>query len=500
MKVSEKYIEQIACSETIFDMAAVCYKILEEEISNPVLFISQYIDEGIEDSESLGCVKRNTNNILLRDFADKLSVLLEEYSQCDFLQRKQQILEWIREVKLEVFLADIENQLSVVFTLLSVIDSLVPHWDRRRMAGQSALNIGKSRESYLVYMAASENIHDEMMRKIGRERKSEGDFGETLNNLLFIKREVIPEKGKIPEVCMLSRTNRAAKYCVKVAVITGVTGKHFKFVRLTGSAKIVVYKDEVQKKVSRCLWNKMKTAIQQGAEFILFPEFCVSVEILTYIKEELAAWKKAHEVSDLVAVFLGTTWVNGNDNVIYILDAWGRQIGIHYKNTSFRKKNKKGKGYEISEGITNPGYRTTLLWVEGIGYVLPAVCRDVIDGEYTRNLVKKFKPAFLMVPAWSSSGSSFIQPLEAYAADYYTNSVLCNGCGALKGKADIVGGSAIPIKQGTVPRGHFKAIKKTARQKGDCTENCGDYCGYMLELDFSPGNVSPRKRIHRKKL
>lgn len=500
MKVSEKYIEQIACSETIFDMAAVCYKILEEEISNPVLFISQYIDEGIEDSESLGCVKRNTNNILLRDFADKLSVLLEEYSQCDFLQRKQQILEWIREVKLEVFLADIENQLSVVFTLLSVIDSLVPHWDRRRMAGQSALNIGKSRESYLVYMAASENIHDEMMRKIGRERKSEGDFGETLNNLLFIKREVIPEKGKIPEVCMLSRTNRSKKYCVKVAVITGVTGEHFKAVKSVGSTKIIEYKEGMQKKVSHCLWNKMKTAIRQGAEFIVFPEFCVSEEILTYIMRELAAWKKTRETSDLVAVFLGTTWIRGNDNVLYILDAWGRRIGIHYKNTLYRKKNKEGKGYEIAEGIANPGYCTSLLWIDEIGYVLPAICRDVIDSEYTRCLVKKFKPAFLMVPAWSGSGSSFIQPLEEYAADYYINSVLCNGCGALKGNADIVGGSAIPGKRGTVPRGNFKAIKKPVGQKGSCIENCGEYCGYMLEMDFTPENISPAKRVHRKKL
>ena len=36
MNVDCTYIQQISEAETVFDMAAVCYKILEEEIINPV--------------------------------------------------------------------------------------------------------------------------------------------------------------------------------------------------------------------------------------------------------------------------------------------------------------------------------------------------------------------------------------------------------------------------------------------------------------------------------
>lgn len=45
MKVGQTYIKKIAAAESVFDMAVICYKMLEDEIANPIVFISQYIDE-----------------------------------------------------------------------------------------------------------------------------------------------------------------------------------------------------------------------------------------------------------------------------------------------------------------------------------------------------------------------------------------------------------------------------------------------------------------------
>lgn len=495
MKVNREYIDRIMDSESIFDVAASCYEILEEEITNPILFVSRYLDE---DNES---ILKNPNHEILRNFSDRISIELENYSEFNFVRKKAYIIKLIQNLELESFLQERENQLSVIFTLLSIIDSLVPFWDRANIAERGHLNKGKDSATIFVYLASEEYLHEAIIRKIGRERKSEGDFGETLSHLLFLKKEMLPKGAEAPEVCILSRGDLSKPYCCKAAIITGLTGAHFETVSTVGSTKVIKYIKKEQEKTAQEICRKMYDAIRQGAEFILLPEFCVSEEILGYIKSRLSEWMMDESLNaQLIAVFPGSTWIDSDDNVQFLLDAWGREIGRYYKNAPYRKKSKDGKRYEFCEGLMHPGHYTNLLWVKEIGYVLPATCRDVIDGRYTNYLVQSFRPTFLMVPAWSSSGSSFKQPLEKYAAEFFTNSVLCNGCGALKGSASIVGGATVLGKRKTVADGSFEAVKKPDVQTGECVEGCSRYCGYMLEMDFSPQNTTFENRIRQWKL
>lgn len=366
--------------------------------------------------------------------------------------------------------------------------------------GKAPLNRGRSRQYCCAYLMYRNCIHEALIQKIGRERKANGDFGETLDHLLFIKKEELPQNAMPPEVCLLTREKKFNFSYVTIAIITGLTGHHFKEIRTHGSTRIIEYIPEIQIELAEMIWRKMRKAIESGAEFIILPEFCVSEKILEFISEKLFAYKLGEkEKSKLIAVFLGSTWTEANNNVQFILDAWGRRKGQYYKNTPYRKRNKGGKGYQFSEGLVNPGYRTSLLYVEGLGYILPATCRDVIDGVYTGYFVSRFHPTLLFVPAWSTSGRAFVQPLKRYAMDYYTSAVLCNACGALKRKTSIVGGVAMPVKDRTVASGYFREIKMSELSAKSCGKECGRLCGYLLEIDYSDNDIAAGCRISYRK-
>ncbi len=159
MNVDCTYIQQISEAETVFDMAAVCYKILEEEIINPVGFISRYIDESETRSQE------NPNCRALVSFSDFISERLEKYLELDFPKHKGEIVCRMRETTLAAFQEDKENQLTVVFMLLSTIDSLVPFWEEAIKSERVSLNKGKSRDTYLVYLSCRRCIHKELVQE-----------------------------------------------------------------------------------------------------------------------------------------------------------------------------------------------------------------------------------------------------------------------------------------------------------------------------------------------
>lgn len=494
MNVDCAYIRQLAAAETVFDMAAICYRILEDEVANPIVFISTYVDES--EPGYLG----NPNFETLIGFSDFISEKLEKYSELNFAENRNEIIRAMQEIELIPFLKEKENQLSVIFTLLSTIDSLVPFWDDAVIMERNSLNRGKSKETHFVYLSCRKYIHKVLIQEIGRARKSSGDIGETLNNLLFLKKDVLPKGAMAPEICFLHRRSREYSACTKVAIIVGMQGIHFTTEKIGGSTEVIRYKNELQIKTAENVWQKIHTAIRCGAEFILLPEFCVSEDMLEYFEQKLSEYMlQENAVSKLIAVFSGSTWIQSNDNVQFILDAWGRKIGTYYKNTPFRKEKRNKNGYQRCEGLQHPGYRTSLFRIEELGYLLPATCRDVIDGKYTEYLIQKFLPTFLFIPAWSSSGSSFERPLKGFAADYFVNSVLCNGCGALIRKTSIMGGVVIPYKKQTVAAGYFKKVKKIKSMTEKCQEDCEELCSYILEIDFSNGIVSPGGRISCRK-
>lgn len=486
--VEDRYLTKLKKAETVFDMAAICYDILTQELNNPAGFISEYIDEGVVEEN----VKSNPNIPLLTEFAYDVAELLENYPKSTFQEKKQKIIDKMQRIELVAFGQKKENILSAVFTLLSAIDSVIPMWNLIQWGDRQPLNKGDSLRKYIVY-PTGECIHEELIQKIGRERKTVPGIDENLNNLIILDRKRLPKKAELPKLNYLERKSEDEKV-IKIAIIAGIDGQHFTTKRTIGSREQIVYKEEMQEQTGELICQKMHRAIENGAEFIVLPEFCTGNEILNMIKAKLGDWKRDESLqSKLIAVFPGSTWTDENDNVQFLLDAGGRNIGQYYKTVPFRKRKrgKENKGYEITEALEHPGCRSTFLYVNGVGYVLPATCRDVIDGVYTDYYVEKFTPTVLLIPAWSASGGSFEKPLKRYAADYFTNSVFCNGCGALKKQSTIIGGATVIGKKKTAASGAYESIKKPT----ECTQPCNKMCSYVLEIKLSPYNIGMEKRI-----
>lgn len=481
VKIQGSYLAELEKAETVFDMVAICYDMLIRKLDNPIVFISKYMDEYT--------AVNNPNIELLKKFSDEMADLLENYSKSTFQNKKQIIIDKMQHMELLTFGQKKENILSVIFSLLSVIDSMVPMWNLFDMRDHQPLNKGDSLKKYIVF-PAKEGIHEDLIRVIGRERKTTSGIDENLNNIIVLDRSKLPKKSEVPKLNYLERRSQNRE-TIRLAMIVGIDGKHFTAEPIIGSAEKITYIEDLQGMMGEMICQKMHKAIEDGAEFVILPEFCASPQILTMIKSRLKEWKKDKTVhTDLIAVFPGSTWTDENDNVQFLLDAEGRNLGSYYKTTPFRKK-KENVGYTITEALAHPGYRSTFLYVNGLGYVLPATCRDVIDGTYTDYYVKKFTPTLLIVPAWSSSGRSFEKPLTRYAADHFTNSVFCNGCGALVRQSTVLGGAAVLGKKVTVTAGVYESVKRPP----NCTKPCNRMCTYMLEMKLSPTNAGVQGRI-----
>lgn len=485
VKIKNKYLLKISDAETVFDMVAICYDILTKELDNQAGFISQYVDGYAGDE----MVESNPNIERLTEFSDDVAELLEDYPQSTFQEKKFRIIEMMKEIELNIFHQRNENMLSVLFSLLSAIDSVVPMWNLIQIGDRKPLNKGESLSKYIVYPVGA-SIHEDLIQAIGRERKTIPGIDENLNHLIILDRNKLPKKAELPKLNYLERKDKGNKI-VKIAIIVGMDGQHFTVKHAIGSGHKIVYTEGMQEQIGQLIWPKMYKAIKNGAEFIVLPEFCSSKKILGMIKDKLEEWERDSTLhSNLIAVFPGSTWTDENDNVQFLLDARGRNIGEYYKTVPFRKR-KARMGYEITEALAHPGYRCTVLYVNGLGYVLPATCRDVIDAAYTDYYVQKFTPTLLMVPAWSTSGRSFERPLKQYAENYFTSSVFCNGCGAMRQQATIIGGASVIGKKKTVASGVYSSVKKPLY----CVRPCDGMCTYMLEIEMSPDNIGMQNRI-----
>lgn len=79
------------------------------------------------------------------------------------------------------------------------------------------------------------------------------------------------------------------------------------------------------------------------------------------------------------------------------------------------------------EGLKSPGLETTIC---DIAF---AICRDVSEPNKLMSMMERFRPQFLLVPAWSSSiHRRFEQQLWDFTErNHRTCSMVCNCCEAL---------------------------------------------------------------------
>lgn len=495
-----------------FDMAAFCYDYVIGNIGglSESVFISWYMDAGKNASSSnpnltnLRRLENDIKNILYKNVVPDERVTLV----WDCLQKAAECL--------LPFRGENTNLASVFMAVLMGIDLYTSDRVARRFRFNSngPLNHPEYAEC-LVYLKNNVSLLNSIKEKYHfRQAVDAGGIDDMLSMLALIKKADLFSQCEYPRVAPLyihaGRTKLRNQLCrekkLRIAIIPDNKPRSFTFDEDSspGSSFCVRYMLGQQEEIQRhCDW--LELAVKKGANLVIFPEFYISPEILAGMKAWLTenseeSWMKQ---SALIAVYAGTTWDESDNNIMHVLDWQGIELGTYYKYSPFRilpPNTEVSDTYEMCENLTTPGRKSLLIDVELVGRISPAICRDVIDGEFTERLVKNFKPFMLMTSAYSSSVVSFERHYSSYASRYYVTSILCNACDAAKGSAlDLC---SVPIKEESEMRCFTKKIDKCKNWDSECQESC---C-ILLELRYKMGSDSKKHKgpevkytRHRKK-
>ena len=275
--------------------------------------------------------------------------------------------------------------------------------------------------------------------------------------------------------------------------------------------------DDVQRAIAL-----LQSAINGNANIIVFPEFIMSPKMFKGIKNHLKKLDSAQK-SNLFLVLAGTCYhwdkEKGN-NILHILNANGVEIGSYYKHSPFlmqaeekihgallqpkeeadlqaqpeqeTNSHRQRRYLENCEILSDPGKECTIIDVDVVGRILPAICRDVIDGQ-TVSLSNLFVPSFLVVPAWSQSITSFDTRFLTLANTIHTVSLLCNCCNAVKGiDKKVTGKIVVPQKQGT----RMDALPQDITRVKDCTLFCQNHGGCVVQVEISFAKSNPQVNLN----
>ncbi len=484
-----------AC-ENLFDLAACCYDVISGAVPQEAVFLASYIDAG----EGPGTANPNFS-LLDRVQGEVFSLLSGVY----YLERELKSEVWgqIKNTveRLKPFGAsELENQACVFLEVLLVIDRIVYGRlkDVTTYRSDTPLNDEKKADC-LVYLKRPYALLDEMQEAYRyRTPVKAEDLSGRLKAILFVRKSDWFEKSDYPLVrplrihegrsALRKRLEKEKK--LRIVLIPGVVPADWKTDRkgCPGRMFRISYEERSAEDDMRyCQW--LRWAVRSRAHFVLFPEGSVSRRALDNIREWLRDHRREPWIRDssLIAVFAGSTWEEDDNNVMHILDSTGEELGVYYKYSPFVKwAEGEGAGYEACEYLTAPGRKCTLLDVEMVGRILPSICRDVIDGNYTEQLVKIFEPFLVMTAACSSSTNSFHRHFARYAENSYATSVLCNACAAARESLNLC---VTPRKRKTEMVHGISRIK----QCGKAENTCRNSCCILLDLNYDYRNALNRK-------
>lgn len=422
-----------------------------------------------------------------------------------------------------------------IFFILEAIDFYLDNhlekiYDTLQSCGP--LNEGESQRACLVYLHEHESfLHDcyTSDKKNNNFRTPHGQvrIGSIFHHFLLIRRTDSEKVPRIIPILLNNEHKKEVKNCkrLQIASIPYIGFDTFYFHALNQEIPCkpnevpagpfyVEYVNEWEEMNSRYATQLLEKAIRQGANIVIFPEFIMSAATKKAVENCLRQLDYSCK-QQLLFVMAGThyCWDNvekrGN-NILYILNANGREIGRYYKYSPFlqqaeeqvhgaklfsenAEKSAGGKKDGVGqlrhylkncEILSDPGKECVLLDIEGVGRVLPAICRDVIDGVFTENLSKRFMPSMLMVPAWSPSVESFRPHFEKLANTIHTASLLCNCCNAVKGKEEqkMIGLFYMPAKDGSRMKPKLLPINRAGGCMNQCQKRGG--CIFQFSLSF----------------
>ena len=506
MNYGNAYEKDWDSCENIFDLAVCCYDKIMLHVGNEQNFIAQYMDHPKKNGKknpNLEKLDEITNEILGKFRAEP-----EEYC---FVKHQKYIWERLENCFLQPFEEERVNQVTPLMAVLRGIDQFVYQSridGERRWKAKGPLNMVK-KDGSAIYFKSIPSLLDESKESLKFRKVSQSsDIGSTLSSLRIINPLQLAKNASFPRVVYVPFNSKRSegikgmleKHALRILILPYIPVETFKVVETYGSAFAIQYIEKPNPGIDYVRYM-MGFAVEKNANFVLIPEFVAEEPVLKVIHEYLEDNQDSIRRSSLIAIFAGSTYENYN-NVMHILHYTGREIGTYYKYSPFTEEDvDRNNTFHMCEYLESPGKECTLLDIEDVGRILPAICRDIIDGDYTEKLVKILLPMLVAAPTYSTSVASFEHPLQYYAKAYHTSTVLCNHCLATIEKKDnsIVTIAAMPQKKGNKMEGY---LCPAMRQK-DCRNQCGgNGCGYLVDMKYGrnfgvDGNIGPTIRIEQ---
>lgn len=479
MTLEYGFHEFLTEADNIYDLAGNCFGLLCENIQNQQLFTSRYFDQG-EGQEF------NPNIHVLNRFSEELMRTIMEHEPSEYADVKYRMLELIEKIQLQDHMDPKENQLTVIYCILTAIDSAADTWEKNRVRHTFGPLDRQHKTSYRVYFNMTKTIHQDYVYGVERSRVTSSDFFEQFENFRFINADRWKKSIEVPDIKYLRlskkwKENNGVIRKLKIAVIPVSNEKNFEFKKIGNNRFVVDYSNHDQKHLAKKIAKTVETAISIGSNIIVLPEYVVSPQIYSSIQQQIKdCRRKLKEEMDLMLVFAGSTWMEDN-NIMRILDSWGNEVGKYYKYTPYTKMTNGKPKMRLCEALNSPGKFCDMIAVEDVGLFLPAICRDMIDGDYTEELAQLLLPAFVIIAAWSLSINQFVQRQKELANKYFISTVLANACSARKKRVLRIGNGGIASKKGTIAGTGMEYIKR--EQCFECCDSKG--CFYMLDYDFS---------------
>jgi predicted amidohydrolase len=523
MELQPSFIKSFINAD-VFEAIGLCFIELFKNVPNVNKnFIAQY-------TNNINKGKKGNDRIIqekLSELQKKLDAVIQDVIQnkralCDM---NEKLIDVINAFECPDGIGQKDMRGIISFFLIQSLDFYVAlttqymeTYDERTPQGYGPMNTGKSHKEYLVYLKnkksflSNANKTKAGQKSIFRKQYKPEGLGDLFSTIHIVSKKQLLADAGVPHIIRIIpderiKTEIEKKRAFRIATIPYIGFETFHFHeagekdyckdrnKLKGRF-YVEYAEEFKPRNCELILTLLKSAIKHKANIVVFPEFIMSDAMRHTIKEYL----KNNE-SQIVLVFAGSTYepaspTKGN-NVLHVVNTRGIEIATYYKYSPFNTENRKNNlerqnngenpiYYESLEILTNPGKECPIFEIEGIGRVLPALCRDVIDGEYTTKLVELFAPQMVFIPAWSTSVKSFDPILKYYANTIHTASLLCNCCDAVPANAS--GASNVPIGSFCFPRKvdtTMDAKLEYTKRTSNCHANCESRKGCLTIIDIS---------------
>ena len=515
-------------ADNFFDIVAACYfTIMQYQSTNETAFIAEFDDWSKDTSKcefqkSLKCFQGLLTELIYRVHPDSDAHL--EFDE--FLCRMYDCLENVVDFD-EI---DDTSYISLLsYIMIDVIDLYLQDKDRDDLClypDHCPLNTTVFVDKCSVYYCEKESILGQAYA-LDKFRKPLHNYtiGTSFKCILMFENTRL--NGSVPKIQPVFISNACKQrlkenHFLRIASIPFIgfdtfnvfEQKNNRLVTSSESPKgqfYIGYREQDELANIEYVTNLLSLAIQNEANIVVFPEYIMSTNMLSAVKEHLAKQTDDKNDSQLILVLAGTNYeYNGKgrgNNILHIYNSAGYELGCYYKyspfntlsnqqvhgasldnNNSLQNECMSGQRFTNLEILSDPGKECTLLDVEGIGRILPAICRDVIDGVYTDNLANLFMPSLVLVSSWSKSISGFRSRLTNLANTILSSSLLCNCCNAVESSKQDIGMFIYPHKEGS----EMKAEEVTVKRTEECMNLCRSLCGciHLVDFNFENGALS----------